>query len=152
MKQILSLLFLFAATSLVAVTPNSNSKLLDQFTSASDAIDTELTQIHQLNELVIENHYDFDALQASHPALVANAHLSNKAAASIFEGHPDNPLGIPAFWWGFCCSIIGILLVYLTMDEGSERKEQVKNAIYGCAIGAALALILNLVANIIATN
>lgn len=142
MKNILSLFLLLICTSLVAINPTTNPELLNQFNSGSDNIDTELNQLNEMNNLVINNQYDFDALNANHSEMVAATKLSNKAASGLFEGHPDNPLGIPGFWWGFCLGWVGMLIMYLTMDEGSARKEQVKNALYGCIILNVLALVL----------
>lgn len=132
MKNVLTLLTILFCGSLVAINPISNPALLDEFKSSSDAIDFELAQLQDINDIVIDNNYDFNALSATHADAIATTNLSNKAAAGIFDGHPDNPLGIPGFWWGFCLGWVGALIIYLTMDEGSDRKEQVKNAIYGC--------------------
>lgn len=142
MKNVLSLLLFFVCTSLLAINPTTNSELVDKFNTSSDAIDTELNQLQNMNNLVINNDYDFDALNANHAEMVSQSKLSSKAAAGIFEGHPDNPLGIPGFWWGFCLGWVGMLIMYLTMDEGAARKEQVKNALYGCIIFSVLWLVI----------
>jgi len=142
MKNILSLVLLLTCTSLLAINPTTNPELLNKFNSGSDNIDTELNQLNEMNNLVVDNQYDFDALNSNHSEMVAATKLSNKAAAGIFEGHPDNPAGIPGFWWGFCLGWVGMLIMYLTMDEGSARKEQVKNALYGCIIMTLLWTVL----------
>jgi len=142
MKNILSLVLLLICTSLVAINPTTNPTLVDKFNAGSDNIDTELNQLNEMNNLVIDNQYDFDALNANHAEMVTASKLSSNAAASIFEGHPDNPIGIPGFWWGFCLGWVGLLIVYLTMDEGSARKEQVKNALWGCIISALLGVVI----------
>jgi len=35
-----------------------------------------------------------------------------------------------------------MLVIYLTMDEGSARKEQVMNALWGCVISQAIWLVV----------
>lgn len=139
MKNKLTLLAIFFCGALLGINPTPNSELLDKFNSES--IDTELTELQEVNELVISNNYDFDALNANHADIVSESNLSSKAAG-IFEGHPDNPLGIPGFWWGFCLGWVGMLIMYLTMDEGAARKEQVKNALYGCLSWAVIWVLL----------
>ncbi len=134
MKNVLSLLLFFVCGSLLAINPTTNSELADKFNSGSENIDTELRDLQNMNNLVIENDYDFNGLNANHAEMVTESKLSSKAAAGLFEGHPDNPLGVPGFWWGFCLGWVGMLIMYLTMDEGTARKEQVKNALYGCII------------------
>lgn len=148
MKFTLTLLSLMLCTAMFAIKPNptTGGELLDEFKSGSDAISQELGELNNINNLVIENEYDYEALNANHAALVAENKLSSRAAAGIFEGHPDNPLGIPGFWWGFCLGWVGMLIMYLTMDEGSARKEQVKNALYGCIIMTVLWTVLWFVA------
>ena len=65
--------------------------------------------------------------------------LSLKADVSgsllAIAGADDLPLGIPGFWWGFCLSWVGILLVYLLMEDSADRKEQVKKAVIGALVG-----------------
>lgn len=140
MKNILTVFAILFCGALFAINPTpTNADLLDKFNS--DNIDTELTDLQQINQLVIEKDLNFNELSATHADMVAESNLSNKASG-IFDGHPDNPLGIPGFWWGFCLGWVGMLIMYLTMDEGAARKEQVKNALYGCIIFSVLWIVL----------
>jgi hypothetical protein len=53
----------------------------------------------------------------------------------------DNPvMGIPSYVWGGCLSIVGVGIVYLTLEkEGdSTRKEETKKALIGCVAGGCL--------------
>jgi hypothetical protein len=57
----------------------------------------------------------------------------------------DEPaLGISGYIWGACLSWVGILVVYLVLDDASEafRKAEVKKAVIGCAISAAVGAVL----------
>jgi len=147
MKNLLIFLVLLVSTTLSAISPTTTpSSMLDYFESSSDAIDTELNTLHEINQLVLTKSYDFKSLTTNHSELVASANLSHKAEAGIFDGHPDNPAGIPGFWWGFCCGLIGMVVIYLTMDEGEGRKEQVKNSLYGCLVASAISIALQLIA------
>lgn len=49
------------------------------------------------------------------------------------------PLGIPAFFWGCCFGLLGVILVVLITDND---KSQTKKALYGCltATGAVVLL------------
>ncbi len=60
-------------------------------------------------------------------------------------GAGDTPLGIPGFWWGLCLSWVGILLVYLLMEDSPDRKEQVKKAVIGALVGIGVWLLFWLV-------
>ncbi len=152
MKNLVFLFVLLLSTSLFAINPSTSSSMLDHFQDSSDAIDTELSQLHEMNQLVLDNGYSYEALNANHPTLVSSSNLSSNAKAGIFDGHPDNPAGIPGFWWGFCCGLIGMAVVYLTMDEGSGRKEQVTKALYGCLASAILGTAINIITNVILNN
>ena len=115
MKNLVFLFVLLLSTSLFAINPSTSSSMLDHFQDSSDAIDTELSQLHEMNQLVLDNGYSYEALNANHPTLVSSSNLSSNAKAGIFDGHPDNPAGIPGFWWGFCCGLIGMAVVYLCL-------------------------------------
>ena len=60
-------------------------------------------------------------------------------------GADDLPLGIPGFWWGFCLGLVGILLVYILMEDSPERKEETKKALIGALIWVGVWIVLWLV-------
>ncbi len=132
-------LMVFCSVSLLAINPaTSGSTLKDRLNAGSDQIDTELSELATMNEAIIAQDLNFEALNEAFPSMVEEVNLSPAAAPGIFSGHPDVPVGIPGFWWGFCLGLIGTLIVFLVMDEGEGRKEQVRNSIYGCLIWSAL--------------
>lgn len=98
----------------------------------------------QAIETIIENEgLTYEELSVKYPELVANANIASSAAEEgIFDKSSDSPMGIPGFWWGFCLGWIGMLVVYLTMDEGSDRRDQVMNALWGCVIGSVVYTVL----------
>ena len=143
MKFVFSLLTVFVSAALMAVTPvNNPEKLINKFEASSATIDAELSNLHTANTAVIDNNLSFDELAASHATLVEDANLSSNLKDGIFEKASDSPLGIPGFWWGFCLGLIGLLIIYIAMDDGADRKSQVKNGVWGCLISAAVSILL----------
>jgi len=142
MKKLNLLLCLFLSVSVFAINPADTDNISNMFEESALAIDAELNQLNEINELLIENEMTFSELEANHSELVAESNLSPVVAEGMLDKHPDSPLGIPAFWWGFCLGWVGLLVVYLSMDEGSDRKEQVRNALYGCLISAVVGTVL----------
>jgi len=62
-------------------------------------------------------------------------------SASVFgSSAPDHErlMEIPGFLWGFCCSVVGMFLVYIALDDPESKKKEGKQAIIGCAVGTAL--------------
>jgi len=142
MKLLVTLCLLFTANFAFAInTINPVEKFPALFEKSAESIDAELSGLHELNDLVIAKNYSFDQLKANHPEKVAAINLSAEEEG-ILDSHPDSPLGIGGFWWGFVLGWVGMLIVYLSMDEGEGRKEQVKNALYGCLISAVFWTVL----------
>lgn len=136
-------LMVLCSVSLLAINPaTSGTTLKDRLNAGSDLIDTELNNLSTMNDAIIAEDLTFEALSAAFPNMVEESNLSAAAAPGIFTGHPDVPIGIPGFWWGFCLNFVGIIVVFLVMDEGEGRKEQVRNSLYGCLIASALWTIL----------
>jgi hypothetical protein len=54
---------------------------------------------------------------------------------TTFAPVKDLPGGIPAFWWGFCLTWVGLLVVYIMTDND---KDQVKSAFKGCLISSLI--------------
>ncbi len=129
MKLILTFFCLLSIINLGAV--NTPTSVVDAFDQSSSTINVALSDLNELNDIVITNNFDFETLSNVHPDLVIDNKL-NASPSELFESHPDSPLGISGFWWGLCCNIVGMFIVYISMDGGNGRKEQVKSALYGC--------------------
>lgn len=140
MKNFLMLICLFLCANLMAVDPSSS--LESKFDLGFDQLTTELQDLNEVNAIILENDYDYNQLAAAHPNMVNDLNLSSEAADGIFDGHPDNPLGIPGFWWGFCLGLIGLIVILVSMDKGADRKEQMMNAIWGCVISSLVSIAL----------
>ncbi|MCP9769709.1 hypothetical protein EGI22_17535 [Lacihabitans sp. LS3-19] len=92
--------------------------------------DQEFHQLNKIEAFVNANEGKTLAnIKTENPELVANLNISDNVSASILEG--ELPGNIPAFWWGFCLGILGILLLYLLTDGD---KDAVNKAVKGCAI------------------
>jgi hypothetical protein len=99
--------------------------------------DNDFSGMTQLEQLVNARNASYTELAAEHNALLSNVTSDHDIAASLLDSvAPDGEtlLGIPGFWWGFCLSWIGILLIY-TAIEGDARQSEGKKAILGCLIG-----------------
>lgn len=149
LRTILLLISVLIATSSFAINPvkdktkNKNEAILSEGVSE---IDAQLEDLMKLERVVAESQLDYNEIQSLHPELIASTNVSATANEGLLDGAADVPLGIPGFWWGFCLGVTGMLVVYLIMDDGSDRKEQVKNALYGCVISTAVGVLIWVVA------
>ena len=140
MKYIISLIFMVGlfSTTLIAENYKSVADSPDQISQIlktdRSLISEEFSSLDALEQRIkSENltYVDLDAETIDRLSLKADVSGSLLAIA----GADDLPLGIPGFWWGFCLSWVGILLVYLLMEDSADRKEQVKKAVIGALVG-----------------
>ncbi len=82
----------------------------------------------------------YSELKETSSELVAD--LSDLAAPLGASQSGEDPLGIPAFWWGCVLGWVGILLVYIFSDND---KVQTKKALNGCLISTGIGVILYVV-------
>jgi len=133
------MLLCFAVSSF-AINPvkDTNPSIKEAIEDGKQAIDGELEALMALEKVVREENLNYEELQVTHPTLAKEAVVSPVVDDGIMDGADDVPLGIPGFWWGFCLGWVGLVIVYVSMDEGSDRKEQVKNGLYGCIAWLAI--------------
>lgn len=135
------LLFIVLGTSVFAsntgsVTPNSSGTSILE-------IDNALQELDLIDRYVEKENVNFQSLLEKNPELLYEVQLASQASEDeFFAKGDDRPLGIPGFVWGFCFGVIGMLVVYLTMDEGEGRKKEVKNALYGCVAGTLIGYLI----------
>ncbi|MFZ1751284.1 MAG: hypothetical protein WAU01_13865 [Saprospiraceae bacterium] len=139
--------YLFAALLVgmnFALMANSNpDQPIITIKSSQVNIDEELKDLDLIGRYVETNHFDYDQLNATNPEMIEKTNLSSGVTEDdFFANKGDVPLGIPGFLWGFCFGVIGMLVVYLVMDDGADRKKQVKQALYGCIVGTLLGYLL----------
>ena len=144
MKSFIStflLLFIVLGTNVYAsnsgsVTPNSGSTSILE-------IDNAMQELDLIDRYVEKENANFQSLLEKNPELLQDVQLASQASEDeFFAKGDDRPLGIPGFLWGFCFGVIGMLVVYLTMDEGEGRKKEVKNALYGCIVGTLIGYLI----------
>ncbi|MDO8970891.1 MAG: hypothetical protein Q7U74_09400 [Saprospiraceae bacterium] len=124
-------LCLLLANSLSASTPN---KLFQDDLSSFDCALADLTL---LEEYVQEsNATQAQMLEENNPLaqFVIQEYDLAETLFSITEPEKERLLGIPGFFWGFCCSFVGMFLVYLAIDNPEAKKREGKQAILGCAL------------------
>lgn len=83
------------------------------------------------NQLKSENHPDLQALNG-------DGDISNALLGSF--GGDERLGGIPGFLWGFCLGWVGILLVYLLIDDEAAKKREGKQAIIGCVLNSLIGI------------
>lgn len=131
------ILALVLNTSVFAVnSPATKSKInVDRISSIEDgksAIELELEALLNASSIIDSENLSYDEFSADHEALATSLNLESEVDTGIFEGSENAPVGIPGFWWGFCFGILGLVVVYVAMEDTEERKEQAKNALIGC--------------------
>ena len=126
------LVFCFVAFNMNATNPINSE-------DGVSTITMETADIQAIETIIEAEGLTYNELAAKYPELVDNANISSAASEEgIFDTSDELPLGIGGFWWGFVLGLVGVLIVYLSLDEGSTRKDQVKNALYGCIASVLL--------------
>ncbi len=127
------------ANSLSASTPNNTPNNIPNklFQDDLSSFDCALSDLTLLEEYVQEsNATQAQMLQENNPLaqFVTQEYDLAETLFSITEPEKERLLGIPGFFWGFCCSFVGMFLVYLAIDNPEAKKREGKQAILGCAL------------------
>ena len=147
--------YTLVVTLLAFVLTSINANEIDVFKPNVDAISQQL----EADQLLMQSEFQsLDALEQKvktenltfvdiDPSTIQELSLKEDVRGSLVAvaGADDLPLGIPGFWWGFCLGLVGILLVYILMEDSPERKEQTKKAVIGALIWVGIWLLLWLV-------
>ncbi len=139
------MLFLLSFVSFVMFGGNDPVKSATKFSQKQSEVNDQLFKIQEIDRILKEEQITYSELAAKYPDLVNATNLAPTVDEGIFEKSADSPLGIPGFWWGFCLGVVGLIIVYVSMDEGADRKEQIKNALIGCVIAYGVFLLFYLV-------
>lgn len=140
-KMFLCLMFLFAILGTVQrsfATVNSDLFAFDEV-----EIESKFIPLQDLENVLIENpEADVNFVTLNHAEALAKVSFADATALpSLPAPMDDRPaLGIPGWIWGACLLGVGILVVYLVLDDSSEdyRKKQTIQAVIGCVGGAVL--------------
>lgn len=135
----LFVVFCFFAMNISVFATNPTSGDLKNLINTQQEIDLELQELNLISDYIEKNGYNFQQLSQNNQTGVSISNLKSSANEGVFwRSNSDVPLGIPGFWWGFCLGLIGMIIVYVAMDEGADRKHQVKNSLWGCLIGSLI--------------
>ncbi len=126
-----------AGNLLFASTPSRISPNI--FQDDLTKLDCEMAQLSQLEQWVNEtNLTQSQLLQADNPLVQCVLQGGDLTPTLFANSTPQKEwlMGIPGFLWGFCCSFIGPILVYLSIDDPVAKKKEGIQAIIGCAVGS----------------
>jgi hypothetical protein len=102
-------------------------------------IEQSMQSLDLLDSYITDEKVSFADLKANHGTVVSETNLkSSSEEDNLFKATDDAPLGIPGILWGLVLGLLGVLIVYLVMDDGSDRKQEVRGAFIGCLIGVLL--------------
>lgn len=119
----------------------AGSALPTIFQDDLSSLDCELSRLTELEQWVEKTNMTQSQLQETGNPLAQYVLQEGDISASLFgSSAPDHEqlMDIPGFLWGFCCSFIGMVLVYLSIDDPIAKKKEGKQAIIGCAAGTIL--------------
>lgn len=117
----------------------------DLFTDNDIQIEDVFAPLDQLADVVANNpEADLNFVQANFATVASSISLMNELMNAARPMEDRSPLGISGYIWGACLGVVGILLVYILLDDSSQefRKAETKKAVIGCAISAAVWTVL----------
>lgn len=143
-KVLLALLLAAVFHSTQASTPTNNLP----FAAEEPArIEQEMAGLQQLeNEVTTHNLTYSDLVAQAHPLLSVVSPAYSTGAALVGSAAPDERLlGIPGFFWGCCFGVLGIVLMYVAIEDPKARKREANQAMVGCAIATIFSVALYLI-------
>jgi hypothetical protein len=103
--------------------------------------DDQMCDLMALEGFVEQSKLTLSALTSEKNPLAACVLQDKDVSESVFgssaPGH-ERLMEIPGFLWGFCCSVVGMFLVYIAIDDPESKKKEGRQAIMGCAAGTLL--------------
>ncbi len=75
--------------------------------------------------------------------------VPNLDKSSAIDDKKELPAGIPAFWWGFCLGVAGLIVVLLITDNDDK---QVRKAVLGCLLGIVFSVAVSILINLATGN
>jgi hypothetical protein len=139
MKKLFTFLFL-ASFALVVSATTTPVKPAEKMNQTKQVVTDQLFKLQEIDRILEAENLTYAQLAEKYPDLLEETPVTPVMEEGVFDKASDSPLGIPGFWWGFCLGWVGMLIVYLMMDEGQDRKDQVKKALIGCIIGSIIGL------------
>lgn len=101
--------------------------------------DKEFEKLNKLESIVNNNpNFTVDSVIKEQPQLLKELGIEKDTKSSVSNTEdPMNPAGFPAFWWGFCLGVWGIIIVYLITDND---KSAINKTVKGCITASAIYL------------
>lgn len=130
-----------AMASSPATNPNLPAPKSEFFSDDLSALDREFDGLNQLEQTAAERNATYSDLAAENNALLKILSADRDLSASLLGAaapSDDRLLGIPGFLWGFCFGLIGVVLVYVAIDDADAKKREGKSALIGCAVAYAI--------------
>ncbi|MFN0036373.1 MAG: hypothetical protein ACKVUS_15010 [Saprospiraceae bacterium] len=119
----------------------SGSSLPHIFRDDLSKLDCEMAPLAELEQWVQTTSATHSQLLKEGNPLAQHAVQEGDIAGPLFgssaPGH-ERLLDIPGFLWGLCCSVVGMFLVYLAIEDPEARKKEGTQAIFGCAVSTGL--------------
>jgi hypothetical protein len=140
----LSFSLMFLIVILGAVQRSFASANSDLFVFDESTIESKFAPLQDLEQVLIDNpEADLNFVTVNYADALAKVSFAEATALPSLPTAPmeDRPaLGIPGWIWGACLLGVGILAVYLILDDASQeyRKKQTVQAVIGCVGGAVL--------------
>lgn len=104
-------------------------------------IDCQMMELDALEQWVGTHQSSYTELvRAGNPlanSVLPDSDISSALFGSSAPGH-ERLMDIPGFLWGFCCSFVGVFLMYLSIDDPEARKKEGVQAIIGCGVGTLI--------------
>jgi hypothetical protein len=104
-------------------------------------IDAQMTELEALEQWIGEHQNTYaDLVNTGNPlanSVLPDSDISSALFGSSAPGH-ERLMDIPGFLWGFCCSFVGVFLMYLSIDDPAARKKEGVQAIIGCGVGTLI--------------
>jgi hypothetical protein len=149
MKKILfSFLACIAFFGAMASSNPTTTVVSNGFNDDLNAMEQEFSGLNALEQTVDARNVTYNELAAENSTLLnsvtENQDLGNALLGAGGKGD-DRALGIPGFWWGFILGLLGVLIVFLVVDNDKAKKTQVKKALIGCVVGGLVYLLLYLI-------
>jgi hypothetical protein len=147
MKKILFSFFACIAFFGAMASSNPTTPVVSNgFNDDLNAMEQEFSGLNALEQAVDARNVTYNELAAENSALLnsvtENQDLGNALLGAGGKGD-ERALGIPGFWWGFILGLVGVLIVFLVVDD-SSKKAQVRKALIGCVVGGLVYTLLYL--------
>jgi hypothetical protein len=122
----------------------NNTPVQDVFSDDLTRMEQNFSDLTAVEQVASEQGLTYAELVAANSALASTVKAENDLGASLLGANaPDERLlGIPGFWWGFCTGLIGVVLMYVAIEDPVAKKREGKQALIGCIVFTVLWTVL----------